>query len=98
MKKVILALFILAAISVFVAFDLGRFLTLDSLKQAKGTFAAWQSSAPWLTAAGYFGLYVVMAALSLPWAAQLITRNRDVNRMVSARMSPPTANQCRTKR
>ena len=69
MKKVILALLILAAIIVFVAFDLGRFLTLDSLKQAKGTFAAWQSSEPWLTAAGYFGLYVAVAALSLPGAA-----------------------------
>src|ERR1700736_901978 len=69
MKKVILALFILAAIVAFVAFDLGRFLTLDSLKQAKGTLADWQSNEPWLTAAGYFGLYVAMAALSLPGAA-----------------------------
>src|ERR1700752_1815854 len=69
MKKVFLAVLILAAISVFIAFDLGRFLTLDSLKQAKGTLAAWQSSQPWLTAAVYFVLYVAMAALSLPGAA-----------------------------
>jgi pyruvate/2-oxoglutarate dehydrogenase complex dihydrolipoamide dehydrogenase (E3) component/uncharacterized membrane protein YdjX (TVP38/TMEM64 family) len=68
-KKAFLALLILAAIVVFVAFDLGRFLTLDSLKQAKGTLAAWQSNEPWLVAAGYFGLYVTMAALSLPGAA-----------------------------
>jgi len=69
MKKVFLALLILAAIIAFVALDLGRFLTLDSLKQAKGTLAVWQTNAPWLTAAGYFGLYVAMAALSLPGAA-----------------------------
>lgn len=69
MKKAFLALLILAAIVAFVAFDLGRFFTLDSLKQAKGTLAAWQSNEPWLVAAGYFGLYVVMAALSLPGAA-----------------------------
>jgi uncharacterized membrane protein YdjX (TVP38/TMEM64 family) len=69
MKKVFLALLILAAMVLFVAFDLGRFLTLDSLKQARGTLAAWQSNEPWLTAAGYFGLYVAMAALSLPGAA-----------------------------
>ena len=69
MKKVFLALLILAAIVCFVAFDLGRFLTLDFLKQARGTLAAWQSNEPWLTAAGYFGLYVAMAALSLPGAA-----------------------------
>jgi pyruvate/2-oxoglutarate dehydrogenase complex dihydrolipoamide dehydrogenase (E3) component/uncharacterized membrane protein YdjX (TVP38/TMEM64 family) len=68
-KKAFLALLILAAIVVFVAFDLGRFLTLDSLKQAKGTLAAWQSNEPWRMAAGYFGLYVTMAALSLPGAA-----------------------------
>jgi pyruvate/2-oxoglutarate dehydrogenase complex dihydrolipoamide dehydrogenase (E3) component/uncharacterized membrane protein YdjX (TVP38/TMEM64 family) len=71
MKKVYLALLILAAIVAYFAFDLGRFLTLDSLKQAKGTFAAWQGNEPWLTAAGYFGLYVAMAALSLPGAAIL---------------------------
>jgi uncharacterized membrane protein YdjX (TVP38/TMEM64 family) len=69
MKKAFLALLILAAIVVFVAFDLGRFLTLDSLKQARGTLAAWQGNEPWLTAAGYFSLYVAMAALSLPGAA-----------------------------
>jgi pyruvate/2-oxoglutarate dehydrogenase complex dihydrolipoamide dehydrogenase (E3) component/uncharacterized membrane protein YdjX (TVP38/TMEM64 family) len=69
MKKIFLALLILAALVLFVAFDLGRFLTLDSLKQAKGTLAAWQSNEPWLTAADYFSLYVAMAALSLPGAA-----------------------------
>lgn len=69
MKKVFLAVLILAAVTVFLTFHLGRFLTLDYLKQAKETFAAWQSNQPLLTAAGYFVLYVVMAALSLPGAA-----------------------------
>ncbi len=71
MKKVFLAVLVLAAVIVFFAFHLGRFFTLDSLKQAKGTFAAWQHNQPWLTAAGYFVLYVAMAALSLPGAAIL---------------------------
>ena len=69
MKKAFLALLILVAIIFYVAFDLGRFFTLDFLKQAKGSLASWQSNAPWLAAAGYFGLYVAMAALSLPGAA-----------------------------
>jgi pyruvate/2-oxoglutarate dehydrogenase complex dihydrolipoamide dehydrogenase (E3) component/uncharacterized membrane protein YdjX (TVP38/TMEM64 family) len=69
MKKAFLALLILAAIALFVAFDLGRWLTLDSLKQAKGSLAVWQANEPGLVAAGYFFLYVAMAALSLPGAA-----------------------------
>lgn len=69
MKKALLALLILGAIVLFVAFDAGRFFTLDFLKQARGTLASWQSNEPWPTAAGYFGLYVTMAALSLPGAA-----------------------------
>jgi pyruvate/2-oxoglutarate dehydrogenase complex dihydrolipoamide dehydrogenase (E3) component/uncharacterized membrane protein YdjX (TVP38/TMEM64 family) len=69
MKKAVLAVLILTTLVLFFALDLGRFLTLDFLKQAKGTLAAWQSNEPWLTAAGYFGVYVAMAALSLPGAA-----------------------------
>jgi pyruvate/2-oxoglutarate dehydrogenase complex dihydrolipoamide dehydrogenase (E3) component/uncharacterized membrane protein YdjX (TVP38/TMEM64 family) len=69
MKKVLLALLILVAIIAFVAFDLGRFLTLDFLQQAKGSLAAWQTDKPGLVAVAYFCLYVLMAALSLPGAA-----------------------------
>jgi pyruvate/2-oxoglutarate dehydrogenase complex dihydrolipoamide dehydrogenase (E3) component/uncharacterized membrane protein YdjX (TVP38/TMEM64 family) len=69
MKKALLALLILAAIVLFAAFDLGRFLTLDFLKQTQGILASWQSNDPTLVAAGYFGLYVAVAALSLPGAA-----------------------------
>jgi uncharacterized membrane protein YdjX (TVP38/TMEM64 family) len=68
MKKALLALLILAAIVLFAAFDLGRFFTLDFLKQTQGILASWQSNDAPLVAAAYFGLYVAIAALSLPGA------------------------------
>jgi pyruvate/2-oxoglutarate dehydrogenase complex dihydrolipoamide dehydrogenase (E3) component/uncharacterized membrane protein YdjX (TVP38/TMEM64 family) len=68
MKKALLALLILAAIVLFAAFDLGRFFTLDFLKQTQGILASWQSNDAPLMAAAYFGLYVAIAALSLPGA------------------------------
>jgi pyruvate/2-oxoglutarate dehydrogenase complex dihydrolipoamide dehydrogenase (E3) component/uncharacterized membrane protein YdjX (TVP38/TMEM64 family) len=70
-------LWILAAIVVLLAlvsyryFDLGRLLTLDTLKASRdGLVAAYQAQ-PLFTAAAFFGVYVLATALSFPGATVL---------------------------
>jgi uncharacterized membrane protein YdjX (TVP38/TMEM64 family) len=50
-------------------FDLGRFLSLDYLKQSQAAFADLYASHPWQVAGAYFAIYVAATALSLPGAA-----------------------------
>ena len=69
MKRLVLLILIAALVAAFFALDLGRFLTLDALKAGQATFAGWYDASPWLVAGGYFLLYVVVTALSLPGAA-----------------------------
>ena len=68
MKRLLLVLLILALVASFFVFDLGRFLTLESLKQSQSDFAALKMQSPWLVAIVSFVLYVIAAALSLPGA------------------------------
>ncbi len=68
MKRLLLILLILALVASFFVFDLGRFLTLESLKQSQNDFAALKMQSPWLVAFVSFVLYVIAAALSLPGA------------------------------
>lgn len=68
MKRLLLVLLILALVASFFVFDLGRFLTLESLKQSQNDFAALKMQSPWLVAIVSFVLYVIAAALSLPGA------------------------------
>jgi hypothetical protein len=49
----------------FVAFVSSCFFMFGFLKRTQGSFASRRSNVPWLAAAGYFGPYVAMAALSL---------------------------------
>ena len=68
MKRALLVLLILVLLVSFFAFDLGHFLTLESLKQSQHDFAELKAQSPWLVAAVGFVLYVIAAALSLPGA------------------------------
>ena len=68
-KKILLLLVVATAITLFFAFDLGRYLSLDWLKSQQDAIAAWQASHPLALAATYFLLYVAVTALSLPGAA-----------------------------
>lgn len=68
MKRLLLILLILALVASFFVFDLGRFLTLESLKQSQNDFAALKMQSPWVVAFVSFVLYVIAAALSLPGA------------------------------
>lgn len=68
MKRLLLVLLVLVLVAGFFAFDLDRFLTLESLKQSQEGFIALKMQSPWLVTAIAFVLYVLVAALSLPGA------------------------------
>ena len=55
----------------FLAFDLGRFLSLDYLKQSQAGLAAWYAQSPWLVRGAYLVIYMVAVALSFPGAVVL---------------------------
>jgi pyruvate/2-oxoglutarate dehydrogenase complex dihydrolipoamide dehydrogenase (E3) component/uncharacterized membrane protein YdjX (TVP38/TMEM64 family) len=52
-------------------FDLGRLLTLDTLKTSRDSLLALYRDQPLLTLLAYFGIYVAAAALSIPGAVVL---------------------------
>lgn len=67
-KKLIVVGVMLALGVAFFALDLGRFLTLDYVQASQARFAALYAEHAVAVLAGYFALYVAMAALSLPGA------------------------------
>lgn len=52
-------------------FDLGRLLTLENLKASRDGLVAQFNERPLITVLTFFGVYVAMAALSIPGAAIL---------------------------
>ena len=69
--KVGLLAFLVAAIAAFFVFDLGNYLTLDSLKARQADLATLLDNRPLLIIGGFFLLYVATTALSLPGAVIL---------------------------
>ncbi len=69
--KVGLLAFFFAAIAAFFIFDLGAYLTLDSLKARQADLATLLDNRPLVIIGGFFLLYAVTTALSLPGAAIL---------------------------
>lgn len=70
-KKLLLVLIAALAIGLFFYFDLNQLLTLDGLKGSMDQFSQYKEQAPLLVIGGFFLLYVVVTALSLPGAAIL---------------------------
>jgi pyruvate/2-oxoglutarate dehydrogenase complex dihydrolipoamide dehydrogenase (E3) component/uncharacterized membrane protein YdjX (TVP38/TMEM64 family) len=70
-QKLVLLLALLAAVVAFFALDLGRFLTLDYVKQTQGEFAALYQARPLLVVGAFLAVYVAVTALSVPGAAIL---------------------------
>ncbi|PWF44036.1 FAD-dependent oxidoreductase [Massilia glaciei] len=60
-----------AAVAAYFAFDLGRYFTLDFLKAQQQSFQAYHAAHPAQAVAIFFGIYVLVTALSLPGAAIL---------------------------
>ena len=52
----------------FFAFDLDRFASLDALKARQAAVETYRHAHPWQAAAIFFGVYVLVAAASLPGA------------------------------
>ena len=67
-RKLIVIAVVLALVAAYFAFDLGRFLSLDFVKQRQAELAALYASRPALVIGAYFVLYVAVTALSLPGA------------------------------
>ena len=67
-SKIILLSVIAILVIAYFAFDLGRFLNPEFLKQQQQSIAAYYQNNPGQTIVSYFLIYVLMAALSLPGA------------------------------
>ncbi len=69
LKKLMLFGLVIAGVIAFFALDLQQYLTLDFLKQQKHAIQEHFEAQPFSTAMIYFGIYVLVTALSLPAAA-----------------------------
>lgn len=70
-KKVILLIVAVLAVGLFFWFDLGRFLTLESLKANRQALLDLYASHMLAMVAGFMAIYIIQTALSLPGAAIL---------------------------
>ena len=66
-----LVLLIAMLVAAFFWFDLQHWLTLDALKGGLNRFEDWRAAAPLKVGFGFFALYVLVTAVSLPGAAIL---------------------------
>ena len=74
-KNTLFKIAILAIIGICIflifKFNLTQYLTLEELKSQQARLASFNQENPWLTALGFFIVYVVVTSLSLPGAAIL---------------------------
>jgi len=70
-SKIVLLMLIAVLVTVFFAFDLQHYLTLESLKSQQTAIADYRQTHPLLTIALYAALYIAVTGLSLPGAAIL---------------------------
>jgi len=70
-KKIIIIVIAGCAIALFFIFDLGRYLTLESLKANRDALLAYYAAHRLFFVLGYILIYTVQTALSLPGAAIL---------------------------
>ena len=71
LRWLILLLAVLGLWAAYRHWDLGQWLTLDQLKASRDTLANLYAAHPVQTALGFFGVYVLAAALSFPGASIL---------------------------
>lgn len=68
-KKALLLVIIAALIASYFVFDLGQYFSLGYIKEQQSAFDALYQDNPALILGGFFALYVMVTALSLPGAA-----------------------------
>ena len=71
MRKTWVLTLLAAAFVAYFAFDLGQYLTLAAIKARHAELTQLHAAQPWLAAAAYFVVYVVVTGASLPGAALL---------------------------
>ena len=70
-KKIALLLSLAIAVGLFFAFDLGQYLNLHTLKAQQQDIESFRAANPGIATLGYFIIYVLVTALSLPGATLL---------------------------
>lgn len=70
-RQLTIVLGLILLIGLFFALDLGRFLSLEAIKQRQADLAALYAQRPAVVIAAYFAAYVAVTALSLPGAVIL---------------------------
>ena len=68
-KKLLVIGIVAVVVGLFFWFDLGRFLSLESLRASQQDIAGFVAANQWLAIGGFFTLYVLITALSIPGAA-----------------------------
>src|SRR5690606_23116833 len=71
MKKAVVVVLVLVALVAWFALDLGQYLTLAAIKDQQARVDGLYAEHPVWLIGGYFLLYVLVAALSLPGATLL---------------------------
>ncbi|MCP4233447.1 MAG: TVP38/TMEM64 family protein, partial [Aestuariibacter sp.] len=66
MKKIVLAGLIVALIILFFYFDLGQYLTLESVKTQQQQIDQYYQQNKFLTLTGFFLIYILVTGASLP--------------------------------
>lgn len=67
--RILLVAAVAAAIAAFFVFELDRYLSLAYFRSQQAAVEAFFQAQPWIAAAIYFAIYVVVTALSIPGAA-----------------------------
>ncbi|GHC31280.1 FAD-dependent oxidoreductase [Aidingimonas halophila] len=70
-RRLILVAVLATAVLLFFLSGADDALTLEALKARQDHFQDWLAAEPWVVSGGFFVIYVVMAALSLPGATLL---------------------------
>ncbi|MBF8222489.1 FAD-dependent oxidoreductase [Halomonas sp. 328] len=68
-RRLFLLALVIIVIAAFFLSGAQAFLTLENLQARQADFQAWFAAEPWRVGGGFFVLYVLMAAFSLPGAA-----------------------------
>uniref|UniRef100_C6DZH2 SNARE associated Golgi protein-related protein n=1 Tax=Geobacter sp. (strain M21) TaxID=443144 RepID=C6DZH2_GEOSM len=71
LKKILILVAAVIAVTLFFYLDLGRYLTLESLKANRQALIQYYAAHEAATVAGFMALYILQTALSLPGAAIL---------------------------
>ncbi|ACH37487.1 membrane protein, putative [Citrifermentans bemidjiense Bem] len=71
LKKILILVAAVIAVALFFYLDLGRYLTLESLKANRQALIQYYAAHQAATVAGFMALYILQTALSLPGAAIL---------------------------